>query len=182
MRTVRTDILSEIRRSHRPDAGPVHSERTAGKGSHTAGNRSSAEDHCRANRDWLGEPVKLGVRKKIRLVAVDLPKGTSYLRKPRSGGRTPRLTLRRPSGIPPRMISPSPAPRGLRDGSLSRPVKGNAISHSRRVRANARSVVMTSCQHRCYELCWGDCLSGLAAECLRISNEISVGRRPVARP
>src|SRR6516165_740379 len=118
MRTVRTDILSEIRRSHRPDAGPVHSERTAGKGSHTAGNRSSAEDHCRANRDWLGEPVKLGVRKKIRLVAVDLPKGTSYRRKPRSGGRTPRLTLRRPSGIPPRMISPSPAPRGLRDGSL----------------------------------------------------------------
>ena len=107
MRTVRTDILSEIRRSHRPDAGPVHSERTAGKGSHTAGNRSSAEDHCRANRDWHGEPDKLGVRTKIRLVAVDLPKGTSYLRKPRSGGRTPRLTLRRPSGIPPRMISAS---------------------------------------------------------------------------
>src|SRR5215472_9779200 len=107
MRTVRTDILSEIRRSHRPDAGPVHSERTAGKGSHTAGNRSSAEDHCGANRDWLGEPVKLGVRKKIRLVAVDLPKGTSYRRKPRSGGCTPRLTLRRPSGIPPRMISAS---------------------------------------------------------------------------
>ena len=51
----------------------------------------------------------------------------------------------------------------------SRPVKGNAM------RANARSVVMKSCQHRCYELCWGDCLSGLAAECLRISNEISVG-------
>src|SRR5215470_15723743 len=91
MRTVRTDILSEIRRSHRPDAGPVHSERTAGKGSHTAGNRSSAEDHCGANRNRLGEPVKLGVRKKIWLVAVDLPKGTSYRRKPRSGGRTPQL-------------------------------------------------------------------------------------------
>src|SRR5262249_29833854 len=53
-----------------------------------------------------GEPVKLGVRKKIRLVAVDLPKGTSY-RRPRSGGCTRRLTLRRPSGIPPRMISAS---------------------------------------------------------------------------
>jgi len=179
MRTVRTDILSEIRRSHRPDAGPVHSERTAGKGSHTAGNRSSAEDHCRANRDWLGEPVKLGVRKKIRLVAVDLPKGTSYRRKPRSGGRTPRLTLRRPSGIPPRMISPGPAPRGLRDGSLEqtgeRQRDQSLFRLSRRVRANARSVVIKSCQHRCYELCWGDCLSGFAAECLRISNEISVG-------